>query len=90
MKHVLLKPCQQRPPKRYKTVLLTLIWVGVFPTITILLYILSPLLAAWPLVLRTLVLSTIMVPLLTYIVMPPLNRLAQPWLCPKHRYPNGW
>lgn len=88
MKRMLRKPCSQRPPKRYKTALLT--WVGVFPTITVLLYILSPLLAAWPLVLRTLTLSTIMVPLLTYIVMPPLNKWAQPWLFPRHRYPHEY
>lgn len=88
MRHALPNPYPQRPPKRYKTALLT--WVGVFPTITILLYILSPPLASLPLVLRTFVLSAIMVPLLAYVVMPPLNRWARPWLFPKRHFHDGW
>jgi antibiotic biosynthesis monooxygenase (ABM) superfamily enzyme len=38
---------------------------------------------AWPLALRTLVLSATMVVTLTWVVMPRLTRLFQPWLAPR-------
>jgi uncharacterized protein len=69
---------KQQPPKRYKIMVIT--WLGVFPTITFLLSFLEPWLKNLPLVLRTLVLTVVMVPLLTYVVMPCLNKLLYPWL----------
>jgi antibiotic biosynthesis monooxygenase (ABM) superfamily enzyme len=67
-------------PPRYKLALLT--WVAAYPIITVILGLLGPELASWPLGLRTLVVSVLMVATLTWLVMPGLTRLLRPWLRP--------
>ena len=67
-------------PPRYKLALLT--WVAAYPVITMILGLLGPELASWPLGLRTLVVSVLMVATLTWLVMPGLTRLLRPWLRP--------
>ena len=68
------------PPPRYKLALVT--WIGVYPIITLLLALLGPTTAAWPLPLRTLLLTALMVPTLTWLVIPTLTRLFRGWLAP--------
>ena len=65
-------------PPRHKLALLT--WVGAYPLITLILMVLGPVMATWPLALRTLVLSVTMVVGLTAFIMPRLMRLFRPWL----------
>jgi antibiotic biosynthesis monooxygenase (ABM) superfamily enzyme len=65
-------------PPRYKLALVT--WAGAYMIITLLLALLGPAMASWPLALRTLVLSVSMVVALTWVVMPRLTRLFRPWL----------
>jgi uncharacterized protein len=65
-------------PPRYKLALLT--WAGAWAVITLLLTVLGPAMAAWPLGLRTLVLSVVMVVVLTWLVIPALMRLFRNWL----------
>jgi len=65
---------------RYKLALLT--WVAAYPVITVILGLIGPELADWPLGLRTLVVSLLMVATLTWLVMPMLTRLLRPWLRP--------
>ena len=67
-------------PPRYKLALLT--WAGAYAVITLMLTLLGPLMASWPLALRTLALSATMVVTLTWVVMPRLTRLFRPWLAP--------
>ena len=67
-------------PPRYKLALLT--WAAAYPVITVILGLLGPELATWPLGLRTLVVSVLMVATLTWLVMPALTRLLRPWLRP--------
>jgi|SoiMethySBSTD1v2_1073268.scaffolds.fasta_scaffold120890_3 antibiotic biosynthesis monooxygenase (ABM) superfamily enzyme len=67
--------------QRYKLALLT--WASAYGVITLMLTLLGPLMASWPLALRTLVLSATMVATLTWVVMPRLTRLFQPWLAPR-------
>jgi len=61
------------PPNRHQ--MAAMIWVAVFPTLTILNLLLGGLLASTPVVLKTLVLATIAVPIVIYGLMPPLQRL---------------
>ena len=68
------------PPPRYKLALVT--WIGVYPIITLLLAVLGPATAAWPLPLRTLLLTALMVPTLTWLVIPAMMRLFRGWLAP--------
>jgi len=63
---------------RYKLALLT--WGGAYTVITLILAVLGPRMASWPLGLRTLVLSVLMVGALTWLVMPALTRLFRVWL----------
>jgi len=55
-------------------------WVAIYPIITLLLGLLGEYLVKIPLVLRTLVLTLILVPLLSYMIMPFLNRVFSKWL----------
>ena len=66
------------PPPRFKLAVLT--WAGAYGVITLLLALLGPAIASWPLVLRTLVLSVTMVVALTWVIMPRLTRLFGGWL----------
>ena len=67
-------------PPRYKLALLT--WVAAYSVITLLLAVFGPAMASWPLAVRTLALSVVMVGTLTWVVMPRLTRLFGPWLRP--------
>jgi antibiotic biosynthesis monooxygenase (ABM) superfamily enzyme len=69
-------------PSRYKVALLT--WAAAYATITLILALLGPAMAPWPLPLRTLVLSVLMVAALTWVVMPLLTRLFRHWLTSRH------
>lgn len=61
------------PPTSHQ--MAAMIWIAVFPTLTILNLLLGGLLAGAPVVLKTLVLATIAVPIVMYGLMPPLQRL---------------
>jgi antibiotic biosynthesis monooxygenase (ABM) superfamily enzyme len=65
-------------PPRYKLALLT--WAGAYAVITLILAVLGPAMAPWPLPLRTLLLSGLMVVALTWLVIPSLTRLCRGWL----------
>ena len=66
------------PPPRHKMALLT--WPGAWALITLILWVLGPAMATWPLPLRTLVLSVFMVVGLTWLVIPYLTRIFAGWL----------
>jgi antibiotic biosynthesis monooxygenase (ABM) superfamily enzyme len=65
-------------PPRYKVALLT--WAAAYAVITLVLGVLGPAMADWPLGLRTLALSVLMVGSLTWLLMPALTRIFRPWL----------
>ena len=62
-----------RPPTKHQLALM--IWVAVFPTLTVLNLTLGDVLADLPGVLRTFVLATLAVPIVIYGLMPHLHRL---------------
>ena len=70
----------RRVRPRHKLVLLT--WAGAYAVVTAILATLGPTLAPWPPVLRSLMLSVLMVVALTWLIMPALTRLLHPWLAP--------
>ncbi|MBT8447190.1 MAG: hypothetical protein HKO62_09695 [Gammaproteobacteria bacterium] len=53
---------------RYRVAVVT--WLVVYPVITLLLFMLEPMMRGWPLPLRTLLLTAIMVPLLVFWALP--------------------
>lgn len=72
------RPAGPKAPPRHKLALLT--WLGAYGVITGLLALLGPVMASWPLPLRTLLLSVLMVAALTWVVMPALNKAFRGWL----------
>jgi antibiotic biosynthesis monooxygenase (ABM) superfamily enzyme len=68
-------------PPKYKMAFL--VWLGVFSLVTLLSYLIGPRIEGLPLVARTFLLTAIVVPTLTYLVLPLLTRLFSPWLYPK-------
>ena len=74
------RPARSAGPPRHKLALLT--WASAYAVITAILAALGPTLASWPLALRALVLSVLMVVALTWLIMPAMTRLFRPWLAP--------
>ena len=76
-------PKQVSPP-RWKIAVVT--WLGIFPTVYLLFFVLGELLAPWPQVLRLMLLTVLVVGLMTWVVAPQLTRILKPWLYsqPKH------
>jgi antibiotic biosynthesis monooxygenase (ABM) superfamily enzyme len=68
------------PPPRHKMALLT--WAGAWAMITLILGVLGPVMDTWPLPLRTLAISVLMVLALTWVVIPNLTRVFAGWLAP--------
>jgi antibiotic biosynthesis monooxygenase (ABM) superfamily enzyme len=61
------------PPTKHQLALM--IWVAVFPTLTLINFALGDTLSGLPSVLRTFVLATVAVPIVIYGVMPRLHRV---------------
>jgi uncharacterized protein len=70
-------------PPRWKTAIV--VWLAIYPTITLVLWLAGPSIADWPLALRTLAITAVVVPLMVYLLMPAFQRLLKPWLRPPHQ-----
>ncbi|MEB3336766.1 MAG: antibiotic biosynthesis monooxygenase [Leptolyngbyaceae bacterium] len=66
------------PPPRYKMALVT--WMAVFPLISLISLGLGSVLNSLPTVLRSLVVTGIAIPVMTYLLMPQMTRLFAGWL----------
>ena len=66
------RPAPVGPPSKHQLALM--IWIAVFPTLTVLNLSIGPWLSDVGPVLRTLVLATIAVPIVIYGIMPRLHR----------------
>ena len=72
-------PFRQPSVNRHKMVLLT--WLGIYPTITVVLWLLLPVLLEYcPLPVMTLVVTGIVVPLMGYVVMPLMTKRFSSWI----------
>ena len=56
------------------------IWLAIYPLVTILTYLLGSYLMPLPLIARTFVLTIIAVPVMFYFLVPLLNKLFSSWL----------
>jgi uncharacterized protein len=73
-------------PPRYKMALVT--FLAIYPLILALSYSLFPVLTPLPTPLRPLIVSAILVPLMTWLVMPRMTRVFWPWLFPGFPRPD--
>lgn len=71
------------PPPRWRMTVVS--WLGIFPTVAILLAFVAPLLAPLPFLLRTALLTALVAVLMSYVIMPRLTRWMGGWL----RRPSG-
>ena len=67
------QPVRIAPPSKHQLALM--IWIAVFPTLTVLNLTVGPTLKDLPVVVRTFVLATIAVPIVIYGLMTQLHRL---------------
>ncbi len=67
-----------RPPPKWKTALL--IWLAIYPSLTVLLVLFGERLLVLPLALRTLVMTSILVPLMVFVLLPLLQKAFAGWL----------
>jgi antibiotic biosynthesis monooxygenase (ABM) superfamily enzyme len=66
------------PAPSWKIALLT--WVGLWPTVTVVMWAVQPTLAALPVPVQTLLMTALIVPLMAWVHMPLLTRLFRSWL----------
>lgn len=66
------------PPPKWRMTLVS--WMGIFPTVTLLLWLVSPLLASLPFLLRTALFTALVAIAMSYLVMPRLSRWMAWWL----------
>jgi uncharacterized protein len=69
---------QHSGPPRAKLALLT--WAGAYAVVLLVLTIGGPAMGGWPLALRALVLSGLMVAAMTWVIVPVMTRLFRGWL----------
>jgi antibiotic biosynthesis monooxygenase (ABM) superfamily enzyme len=67
-----------KQPPRWKFAVM--VWIAIYPTITTTLFLIGPFVKDFPLPLRTLTLTLIMVPLMVFVLMPFLQKLLAKWL----------
>jgi antibiotic biosynthesis monooxygenase (ABM) superfamily enzyme len=67
-------PTPPKPPSVHRRAVTT--WLGVYPLITLVLWVLGPHMVGWPLAVRTLLLTAIAVPAAVYLVVPTLNKVV--------------
>jgi len=72
------QPPDVPPPRRQQMAVLT--WIGIWPLVSVVLWFLTPHLTALPFLVRTAVNSAVLVLAMTYVLMPWLVRIADPWL----------
>ena len=68
-------------PPRLRMTLVT--WLGIFPTASLFIWFVGPLLGFVPFLARTAVLTGLIAFSMSYVVMPRLSRWAKPWLTRK-------
>lgn len=69
------------PPPRYKMLVVT--FLTIFPLLNLLNFLLQPLLNPLPPLLRSLIVTSLLLLLTTYVVMPRMTKLFAGWLYPK-------
>lgn len=67
----------KQPPK-WKFAIM--VWLAIYPTITLVGFLIGDLIKNWPLPLKTLLMTGILVPLMVFILLPLLRKLLGDWL----------
>lgn len=65
-------------PARHRLAVAT--WLGIFPTVSLYLWLLAPNMVSWPFLVRTAVLTALVVATMTWVVAPVVTRFLRGWL----------
>jgi antibiotic biosynthesis monooxygenase (ABM) superfamily enzyme len=65
-------------PPRWKTAVV--VWLAIYPSITFVLWLAGLKIQSWPLAVRTLAITAVVVPLMVFLLLPGLQRPLAPWL----------
>lgn len=71
------------PPPKYKMTLIS--WLALYPTVTLIFWLFGEQLAQLPLLVRTLVVTGVVIVAMSYLLMPRLTRWFSAWLFPKQK-----
>lgn len=66
------------PPPRYKQAIVS--WLALYPVLTALVFVMRPIVGELPLPLQTFVMTAILIPLMTWVLVPFVQRLLGGWL----------
>lgn len=69
-----------KPPPRYKMTIVS--WLALYPAVTLVFVLFGDLLASVPLLLRTMIVTVVVMLLMTYVLMPRMTRWFSFWLFP--------
>ena len=69
-----------KAPPRWKFAIV--VWLAIYHSLTFLLWLAGPTLAHWPLEIRTLAATAVLVPWMVFFMIPFIQRLLAPWLRP--------
>ncbi|KAA0874950.1 antibiotic biosynthesis monooxygenase [Nitrincola tapanii] len=72
-----------QPPAKWKMTFVS--WLALYPTVTLIFFLIADLLAPLPLPLRTMIITAIVMVLMSYVLMPRFTRWFAFWLFPKKR-----
>jgi antibiotic biosynthesis monooxygenase (ABM) superfamily enzyme len=67
----------KQPPK-WKFAII--VWLAIYPTITLVSFLIGDIIKSWPLPFKTLLMTGILVPLMVFILLPLLSKLLGNWL----------
>ncbi|WP_353147132.1 hypothetical protein [Flavobacterium sp.] len=67
----------KQPPK-WKFAII--VWLAIYPTITLVSFLIGDIIKSWPLPFKTLLMTGILVPLMVFILLPLLRKLLGNWL----------
>ena len=70
-----------QPPAKYKMTVVS--WLALYPTVSIIFLVFGGLLEPLPLLLRTMMITGVLMPLMSYVLMPRFTRWFAFWLYPK-------
>lgn len=71
-----------KPPPRYKMTVVS--WLALYPTVTLIFFLFGESLAQLPLLLRTLIVTAVVMVAMSYLLMPRFTRWFAFWLFPRH------
>jgi antibiotic biosynthesis monooxygenase (ABM) superfamily enzyme len=67
----------KQPPK-WKFAIM--VWLAIYPTITLVSFLIGDIIKSWPLPFKTLLMTGILVPLMVFVLLPLLRKLLGDWL----------